>query len=80
MLPVNSTTTHPLLQWVELEAKEIVLDDYIRFNIHYFNASSVKIDIREYTITDEEYSAWGDNDDYIPDILFSRLGLTTRVV
>jgi hypothetical protein len=76
MIPVKPTVTYPTLSWITYRVTDLKLKESITFAINYYNDLEILIDTRTVHIVNEEYYAWGNDDDYIPAIIFYKLGLT----
>ncbi len=49
-------------------------------NVQKYDASNILIDVLNVSINDEEYAQWGYDDQYIIDLVLTKLGLTPASV
>jgi hypothetical protein len=55
---------------------EMVLDSHVIMVVHYLNANGNLLDNKTVKIEGDEYNAWGDDDNYITNLVLTKLGLT----
>lgn len=70
------TLDAPVVSKIEMEVMEMVLDSHVTMIVHYLNANGNSLDNKIVKIEGEEYNAWGDDDNYIINLVLTKLGLT----
>lgn len=70
------TLDAPVVSKIEMEVMEMVLDSHVTMVVHYLNANGNSLDNKIVKIEGEEYNAWGDDDNYIINLVLTKLGLT----
>jgi len=70
------TLDAPVVSKIEMEVVEMVLDSHVTMIVHYLNANGNSLDNKIVKIEGEEYNAWGDDDNYIINLVLTKLGLT----
>ena len=55
---------------------EMVIDSHVTMMVRYLNADGNIVDNKYVKIEGEEYNAWGDDDNYITNLVLTKLGLT----
>ena len=58
---------------------EMVIDSHVTMMVRYLNADGNLLDNKYVKIEGEEYNAWGDDDNYITNLVLTKLGLTKTV-
>lgn len=66
----------PVVTKIEMEVMEMVLDSHVTMMVRYLNADGNLLDNKYVKIEGEEYNAWGDDDNYITNLVLTKLGLT----
>jgi len=69
------TLDAPVVSKIEMEVMEMVLDSHVTMVVHYLNANGNSLDNKIVKIEGEEYNAWGDDDNYIINLVLTKLGL-----
>ena len=69
------TLDAPVVSKIEMEVVEMVLDSHVTMIVHYLNANGNSLDNKIVKIEGEEYNAWGDDDNYIINLVLTKLGL-----
>jgi hypothetical protein len=67
------TLDAPVVTKIEME---VVLDSHVTMVVHYLNANGNLLDNKIVKIEGDEYNAWGDDDNYITNLVLTKLGLT----
>jgi len=70
------TLDAPVVSKIEMEVMEMVLDSHVIMVVHYLNANGNLLDNKTVKIEGDEYNAWGDDDNYITNLVLTKLGLT----
>jgi len=79
-IDVNDFTLDaPVVAKIEMEVMEMVLDSHVTMAVHYLNANGNLLDNKMVKIAGDEYNAWGDDDNYIVNLVLTKLGLTKTV-
>mgnify|MGYP000374421476 CR=1 FL=1 len=73
------TLAAPVVTRVEMEVMEMVLNSHVVMIVHYLNAAGNLLDNKIVKIDGDEYNAWGDDDNYIINLVLTKLGLTKTV-
>jgi len=73
------TLAAPVVTRVEMEVMEMVLNSHVVMVVHYLNAAGNLLDNKSVKISGDEYNAWGDDDNYIINLVLTKLGLTKTV-
>jgi hypothetical protein len=73
------TLAAPVVTRVEMEVMEMVLNSHVLMVVHYLNAAGNLLDNKYVKISGDEYNAWGDDDNYIINLVLTKLGLTKIV-
>jgi len=77
---VNDFTLEaPVVTKIDMEVMELVLDSHVTMVVHYLNAAGNLLDNKFVKIEGDEYNAWGDDDNYIINLVLTKLGLTKTV-
>lgn len=77
---VNDFTLEaPVVTKIDMEVMELVLDSHVIMVVHYLNAAGNLLDNKFVKIEGDEYNAWGDDDNYIINLVLTKLGLTKTV-
>lgn len=66
----------PVVTKIEMEVMEMVLNSHVTMVVHYLNANGNLLDNKFVKIEGDEYDAWGDDDNYITNLVLTKLGLT----
>ncbi len=61
---------------ITIRIVNLVLFTSVTVSVNLFNESGYVCDTRTLDITGEEYLAWNNNDEYLVDLVCSKLGLT----
>ena len=69
----------PVVTKIEMEVMEMVLNSHVTMVVHYLNAAGNLLDNKFVKIEGDEYNAWGDDDNYIINLVLTKLGLTKTV-
>jgi hypothetical protein len=69
----------PVVTKIEMEVMEMVLNSHVTMVVHYLNAAGNLLDNKFVKIEGDEYNAWGDDDNYITNLVLTKLGLTKTV-
>lgn len=73
--PKEVTITN-IVTSIEMSVKNFVLGSSIEMNIMMKNQEGHIFKFENINIQGDEYNQWGDNDDYIINLILSKLGLT----
>ena len=77
---VNDFTLEaPVVTKIELKVMDMVLNSHVTLVVHYLNANGNLLDNRIVKIEGDEYDNWGDDDNYITNLVLTKLGLTKTV-
>jgi hypothetical protein len=71
VVPQQSTVT---ISSIRVGCQNINLFQNATFIVDLFNADGVRVDRQIITITNEEYLAWNNNDEYIMNLMATKLG------
>jgi len=69
----------PVVTKIEMEVMEMVLASHVTMVVHYLNAAGNLLDNKFVKIEGDEYTAWGNDDNYITNLVLTKLGLTQTV-
>ena len=68
--------TAPVVRSVEIEIMELVLDSHVVVLVKYKGGNGNLLENHIVRIEGDEYNAWGDDDNYITNLVLTKLGLT----
>jgi hypothetical protein len=71
-----TTTTTKVVKFIEIGNGYVKLDTSARFKVTLLDVDSKEIGVELVTITGEEYDNWSDDDDYIKNLITTKLGAT----
>lgn len=69
----------PIVDKVDIAIGELVLDSHVIIHVHYRNPEGYHLTTKTVRIEGDEYNAWGDDDNYIINLVLTKLGLTKTV-
>ena len=75
----NFALDAPIVDKIEMEVMEMVLDSHVTMLVRYLNNNGNLLDNKTVRIEGDEYNAWGDDDNYIINLVLTKLGLTKTV-
>ncbi len=75
VIPQQSTVT---ISSIRVGCQTINLFQNATFIVDLFNAEGVRVDRQIITITNEEYLAWNNNDEYIMNLVATKLGFVLQ--
>ena len=75
----NFALDAPVVDKIEMEVMEMVLDSHVTMLVRYLNNNGNLLDNKTVRIEGDEYNAWGDDDNYIINLVLTKLGLTKTV-
>jgi hypothetical protein len=75
----NFALDAPVVVKIEMEVMEMVLDSRVTMVVRYLNDNGNLLDNKIVRIEGDEYNAWGDDDNYITNLVLTKLGLTKTV-
>jgi hypothetical protein len=73
------TLDTPVVTKIEIEVMEMALNSHVSFIVRYLNLAGNLLDNKFVKIEGDEYNAWGDDDNYITNLVLTKLGLTKTV-
>lgn len=73
------TLDAPVVVKIEMEVIEMILDSHVTMAVRYLNDNGNLLDNKIVKIEGDEYNAWGDDDNYIINLVLTKLGLTKTV-
>jgi hypothetical protein len=69
----------PIVDTIDFQITELVLDSHVVVRVHYRNPEGYHLTSKIVKIEGDEYNAWGDDDNYIINLVLTKLGLTKTV-
>ena len=69
----------PIVDTIDFQITELVLDSHVVVHVHYRNPEGYHLTSKIVKIEGDEYNAWGDDDNYIINLVLTKLGLTKTV-
>ena len=73
---VDHALPTPVATKIELSVIEVVLNSYVSISVSYFNSNGNLIHNEHVKIEGEEYNNWGLDDQYLVNLVLTKLGLT----
>ena len=73
---VDHALPAPVATKIELSVSELVLNSYVIIVVSYFNSNGNLIHNEYVKIEGEEYNNWGLDDQYLVNLVLTKLGLT----
>lgn len=73
---VDHALPAPVATKIELSVSELVLNSYVIIVVSYFNSKGNVIHNELVKIEGEEYNNWGLDDQYLVNLVLTKLGLT----
>ena len=71
VVPQQSTVT---ISSIRVGCQSISLFENASFIVDLFNTSGIRVERQIISISNEEYSAWNNNDEYIMNLIATKLG------
>ena len=81
-ITINDLTLTPppvVVTKIEIEVIELVLNSHVTVVARLLNSNGNLIDNRIFKIVGDEYNAWGDDDNYITNLILTKLGASQTV-
>ena len=75
----NYALPAPVSTHVEIILSEVVLNSHATIIVHLLDANGNLLDNKFVKIEGEEYANWSSDDNYIVDLVLTKLGLTKSV-
>lgn len=72
----KTVTTTQIVKSVEIESGEVKLNQSASFVVKQLDADGRLIAIDRVIIEGNDYTAWGNDDNYVVDFILNKLGLT----
>ena len=77
LVDINDYTLDaPIVSKINIEIMELVLNSHVTVVVQFLNATGNLLDNKIVKIEGDEYNAWGDDDNYITNLVLTKLGLT----
>ena len=77
LVDINDYTLDaPIVSKINIEIMEMVLNSHVTVVVQFLNATGNLLDNKIVKIEGDEYNAWGDDDNYITNLVLTKLGLT----
>lgn len=73
---VESALPRPVATKIELSVTEVVLNSFVSISVAYYNSNDNLIHNEYVKIEGEEYNNWGLDDQYLVNLVLTKLGLT----
>lgn len=75
----NFTLKAPVVTKIEMKVMNMFLNSHVTIMVHYFNSNGHLLENKIVKIEGEEYKNWGNDDNYITNLVLTKLGLTKTV-
>jgi len=69
----------PVVDKIDIEISELVLDSHVVVRVHYRDVGGIHLATKTVRIEGDEYNVWGDDDNYIINLVLTKLGLTKTI-
>ena len=76
IVPVPLPSTPPIITSFNYNVNNLVLSSNITFNVILLDANNTPVSVQQVTIAGEDYTNWGNNDQYVINYICNALGLT----
>lgn len=73
---VDHALPAPVATKIELSVSDLVLNSYVSVTVTYLNSNGNAIHNEYVKIQGEEYNGWGLDDEYLVNLVLTKLGLT----
>lgn len=76
IIPVEPKIINNTIVGMQINFLSLILDVNVIVNVLLYNSDNIVIQNQVITIEGEEYDLWGNDDDYLINLIASKLGLT----
>jgi hypothetical protein len=73
-IQINTSTS--IINQVKISIDSLILYKSVSFTVYLMSSEYTIVDNKTFTLTDNEYTNWGNNDDYIVNYVLNQFGLT----
>ena len=73
------TLDAPVASSINMEVMEIVLKSHVMIVVHYLNSNGNLLKNEMVRIEGAEYDGWGNDDDYLINLVLTKLNLTKEI-
>jgi hypothetical protein len=75
-IQTKTITTTKEVKFIEIEDGQILLNKSATFPVRLLDVDGKLIDVKFIILEGEDYTNWGDEDDYVVDFILSELGMS----